>query len=434
MAIDFHVFRKPKKTREGKLFYRWYYWFYNEDGLRIQKACPNCKNKSDAESYIRTLPPVAAPGVKNENVLLSQIAEFMYIPGSDHVDRRQQLGKSSAIETLIESRAYVKLIIDEWGNFPLKDIDPEDVMTYLFKVKRSGSWKNRYLTIFKEIYAEAPRHGCKIMTPKFPSFARNSKKADIFTNAELAALFQPRNFPDNQFFLLFLLALSGGLRLGEARGVRYKQIIFEMKILIIDGFCKKNGDRTIYNKMGTPDNPKLRAVWLPDLTLSLLFNFLENKALGPDDFIFTFDEKPIRQETAEMVFLRALINAGIAFDKKQLKAAGVWKAGRVVKKSSIIPGGRKLVPHSLRYTYVSRMRRELSAAELLPMTGHTTAEMVDYYNRKNLQEIINALPRADTALENLLNFETSGEADLNRRSRGPEPRGIAPILPPGNMA
>jgi integrase len=43
------------------------------------------------------------------------------------------------------------------------------------------------------------------------------------------------------------------------------------------------------------------------------------------------------------------------------------------------PDGRKLVPHSLRYTYVSRMRRELAVKELLPMTGHTSVEMVDYY-------------------------------------------------------
>lgn len=162
-----------------------------------------------------------------------------------------------------------------------------------------------------------------------------------------------------------------GLRLGEARAVRYKQIILEKKILIVDGFCKKNGNRTIYNKKGTPENPKLRVVWLPDFTLALLFSFLQGKALGPDDFVFTYAGKPIRQETAENVFTRALIGAGIALSAAALKEAGIWKGGRVVRRADIIPDGRKLVPHSLRYTYVSRMRRELSAAELKPMTGPT---------------------------------------------------------------
>jgi hypothetical protein len=50
------------------------------------------------------------------------------------------------------------------------------------------------------------------------------------------------------------------------------------------------------------------------------------------------------------------------------------------------------------------MRRELSAAELKPMTGHTTDEMVDYYNRQNLEEAMASLPQADTALLNLLKF------------------------------
>jgi hypothetical protein len=50
------------------------------------------------------------------------------------------------------------------------------------------------------------------------------------------------------------------------------------------------------------------------------------------------------------------------------------------------------------------MRRELSAKELQPMTGHATEEMVDYYNRIDFEEAMSNLPKAETALENLLNF------------------------------
>ena len=400
----YHTFRKKKKTKAGKIVYKWYYWFYDENRRQIQKACPNCHNSAEAGAYVNTLPPPAGGGVINPDLLLSVIAETMYIPGSDHVDRRRQLGQSVNIDTLAESRGYIKLIIKEWGCYALKDIDSEDVITYLFKIKRSGSWKNRYLTIFKEIFAEAPRYGCKIRTPPFPTFARNSKKADIFENAELAALFKPANFPEDVFFILFLVMLSGGLRLGEGRGIRLKQIIFDKKILIIDGFCKKNGDRTVYNKKGTPENPKLRVVWLPDFTIAAITLFLKGKKLAPDDFIFTYNEKVIRQETAENIFFRALVLAGIAYSRKKLIDLGYWKKGKIRNKAASIPGGRKLIPHSLRYTYISRMRRELTAAELLPMTGHASEGMVDYYNRANLENAIAALPAADSALENLLTF------------------------------
>ena len=54
----FHVFKKPKIIG-GICTYRWYYYFYNSEGKKIQKACPKCRNRSDAEDYIRTLPPLA---------------------------------------------------------------------------------------------------------------------------------------------------------------------------------------------------------------------------------------------------------------------------------------------------------------------------------------------------------------------------------------
>ena len=341
------------------------------------------------------------------NLLVRDIAADMFLPGSDHIDRRRQLGKSISMETLLDARNYIEIIIKHWGEYPIRDIEPDAVIRHLFKVKRSGSWKNRYISIFKEIFKEAPWHGCKAAIPAFTTFARNSKKADIFTSQELSILFKPDNFPDHQFYVFFLLTLSGGLRLGEARAIRTKQILFEKKALIIDGFCKKSGARTIYNKKGTAENPKLRAVWLPDLTHEILAEFVKQKSPGPDDYVFTSgDGHPLRKETCENVFTRALISAGIAHSREKLKEAGIWKNGKITKKSESIPSGRKLVVHSLRFTYVSRMRRELSAKDMMPFTGHTTEAQVDHYNRKGaIEELILNLPDADTALAGLLDFK-----------------------------
>ncbi|MCL2139966.1 MAG: site-specific integrase [Treponema sp.] len=405
--LPYHVFKKSKKTKDGKKFYRWYYYYLEpQTGKKIQKACPNCRNRSDAENYIRTIPLLTVPGAKNPNITVGEIAKQMYIPGSAHVDRRRQLGKSIEIETMLESRRYIKNIINQWGKQPLKDIEADDVINYLFNVSRSGSWKNRFIQIFREIYEEATRHGCKLLPPVFPSFARNVKKGDIFTSAELTAFFKPENFPDYQFYVFFLLSLSAGLRLGEARAVRYKQINFERKLLIIDGFCKADGLRTNYNKKGNEAHPNFRAVYLPDFTLDRLSE-LTNKtpAPNPDDFIFIINGKAISKEYAESVFKKSLVKAGLALSAKQLKEKGVETA--IAPKAVFIPGGRKLTPHSLRFTYISRMRRELSAKELQPFTGHSSTEMVEYYNQKDLEQIVESLPNAEVALGRLLNFITA---------------------------
>jgi integrase len=276
-------------------------------------------------------------------------------------------------------------------------------MDRLFLVDRSGKWKNRLLDVLGEVFTEAPRYGCKAPKPAFQRFSANSKKADIFSTEELDKIFQIENFPSEQFYLFFLLCLSGGMRLGEIRAVRAKQIIFDRKILIIDGFCKKDGRRTVYNKKGTPDNPKFRLVYLPDITLAKIDAWIRQNAIGSDDLCFTVDGRPIRQETAEDVFYRALQAAGIIPRPepapKNKRGAGRKKQHREHLKPS---DGRKLVPHSLRYTYVSRMRRELTAAELQPMTGHTSVEMVDYYNRKVLDMAIASLPQKGKAASDTL--------------------------------
>jgi integrase len=266
-------------------------------------------------------------------------------------------------------------------------------MDRLFLVERSGKWKNRFLEVLGEVFIEAPRYGYRIQKPTFQRFAANSKKADIFTTDELDRIFQPKNFPSEQFYLFFLTCLSGGMRLGEVRGLRAKQLIFDRKILIIDGFCKKNGTRTNFNKKGTPDDPKFRLVYLPDLTLNKMETWIRQNAIQGDDFCFTINGRPIRQETAENAFYQTLQNTGII---PRLESAPKNKPGEGRKKQcreKLKPlDGRKLVPHSLRYTYVSRMRRELTAAELQPMTGHASVEMVDYYNRKVLDMALASLP------------------------------------------
>jgi integrase len=418
--LVYHTFRKPKKLKSGKKVHRWYYYWIDENGKQIQKSCGvNVKNRNAADDYIRTLAPpeksvtnipngqkniYSKPGKahNNNDLSVSEIAEKMFLPGSQHIQRRKQLKKSISSEVVTAGRRYMKHIIQVWGGRMLRSLELNEIMNYLFFVERSGSWKNAYISALNEIYQEGQFLGCKIFKPDFPSIGRDSNKADIFTEKELELFFNKNNFT-HDFFLFFLCTLSGGLRLGEIRGLRVKQIIFDIKAVIVDGFLKEdNKTRTVYNKRGTPEHPKLRVIPYPDLPLELLKQHITQNALSGDDYIFSYSGQPISKSMAERAFTVALINAGLTWNKQTLKEKGYWRNGHIQVKRDLTPNGRRLIPHSLRYTYITRMSRYLDALDLLKLTGHESKEMVDYYNRTNLEIALASIPKASIATSALL--------------------------------
>ncbi|MDR0543219.1 MAG: site-specific integrase [Dysgonamonadaceae bacterium] len=396
--MEYHVFKKPRKLKSGKTVYRWYYYYLDENKKQVQKACKGCKSRKEAEDYIRALPAALDTSA---TILIKDIARDMFLLNSGHMDRRQQLGKSLDIGTMQQARHFTEAIIDTWGDLSIAQIDPVEIAKFLFGINRSGSWKNRYISIFREIYAEAKWHGCKIQPPYFERFSQETKKADILTTGELKRLFVPENFPSRTLYLFFLLCLSGGLRLGEARAVRPKQILFDRKALIVDGFCKNDGSRTAYNKSGSTDNPRFRVVLLPSFTADQVADYIATNGIDPEDFCFTIGGKPIKQTYAQYTFRLALEKAGIIMSSVEYRKSDKHKPGRNVLSSSLMPEGRRLCVHSLRYTYVTRMRRELPAELVMKMVGHTTVDMTDYYTKKALEESLAGIVDAVGAADNL---------------------------------
>jgi integrase len=237
-----------------------------------------------------------------------------------------------------------------------------------------------FVNNLKEVYSEAAWHGCKIPVPQFPKFVRKVKKADIFTTDELNKLLVPENFPSEETYLFFLCLLSGGLRLGEAAGMRVKLVLFDCKALIIDGFIKYDNTRAPYNKKGSEEHLKARIVPLPDITLNKLREHIEKYNYQDEEYIFRGRRdrtRPVDSYYIEITLRRAMEKAGIEAN------------------------GRKLVVHSFRYTYVTRMRRELPADTVMKLAGHTTVGMTEYYNKKVIDTSLKQLIGADTAAANL---------------------------------
>jgi integrase len=138
-------------------------------------------------------------------------------------------------------------------------------------------------------------------------------------------------------------------------------VLFESRALIIDGFIKSDYTRVPYNKKGSAEYPKAQVVPLPDLPLGKLREHIEQNHYRDEDLIF----RSVSDRTKPVVF-------------GQIQNA----LPRAMKKAGIEANGRKLVVHSFRYTYVTRMRRELPVDTVMKLAGHTTAGQTDYYNKK----------------------------------------------------
>jgi hypothetical protein len=181
-------------------------------GKKIQRVCKKCKTRVDAEDYVRSLSPISTES-QQDKTLVSLIANTMYIPGSDHFERRRQFGRSVDIDTMKESRGILTKIIADFGEIYIENLTVSEVTQRLLKMNCSGSRKNRYIQILREVFLEAQWFGSRVSPPTFPTFVRNVKKADIFNTDELNRLFLPQNFPDETLFLFFSVVCQRDLGL-----------------------------------------------------------------------------------------------------------------------------------------------------------------------------------------------------------------------------
>jgi integrase len=111
------------------------------------------------------------------------------------------------------------------------------------------------------------------------------------------------------------------------------------------------------------DDPRLRVAVIPEKTVWYLKQWLSVRpASGPEELLFSYQGRRIRSEYLEDRFAAGLRNAGIRTE------------------------GRVLTPHSLRYTYNTKMRRLIPGERLRLMTGHESEQMTDYYTRVQLED------------------------------------------------
>ena len=349
------------KEKDGK----WYYITKDSvTGKQVSKLCKYCKTKEEARDFIKKM------ALRSANpYLIKNIAKDMYEPGSDHLTILASRGKRPVAITISLKRTFVIFIIQEFGSIDIRHLAVRDVLKRLMNDKfHSGSWKNSYLSILSEIYDYTVfKCPSPVLRPQFLSFARNSRKSDVFFTDEIVRLFKLENWEDYDMYLMFLIIYSCGLRLGEARGLKVNQILFEDKVLVVNGFCSRNGERINHCKKGSDTDRKIRVAPLPQHVLDELKLFITQRQKKADDFLFIVKGKPVQPEYARRYFVKAVEKAGIS--RKD----------------------RKLVPHSLRYTYVTKMRRNLDIESTQKIVGHASPDMTEYYTKSAVQDLIDSL-------------------------------------------
>lgn len=353
---------------------RWFYACVKEDGSFEEKLCSNCFTRREAEVYVRNIAGMSS------SYLIKNLTKDMYVMNGRHLDRLAQFGKQLCEKTVLDRRFYIKVITKDFGDYDLRCLSVKDI-EYRLLIDRvhSGSWKNNYLETFQTIYDESVfKCSIPVPRPRFQRFARNSKKANVFTGEELSEFFKSSNWISYDMYVMFFLSYSCGLRLGEARGLRVSQFLFSEKVLVVNGFCKEDGTRTNYNKKGNEEDGKIRVVPIPDKSLAVAIDYIKSKKIEKDDFLFVREGKPVKPDTARRVFYKALKKSGIEKTKE-----------------------RKLVPHSLRYTYVTRMRLSLGVEEVKKIVGHSDVSMTEYYTRFGLKELIEGVKDSFSATEKL---------------------------------
>lgn len=391
--MEYHIFKKSKTLKNGKKKTEWYYWYWNpEHNKQIQRACKKCRTKLEAELYIQKLQPQTL-----KSPLIKDICAAMFVPGSMNYLRRAQLGKSIKENTLRIKRMYIGYIIRDFGDMDIRDLTATKLLRHLLLINNcSASWKNQYITTIEDVYTEAIWNGIDVNPPRFERFVQKSKKADILTMNEILQLFVPENFPDEASFLLLLLTLSAGLRISEARAFTPEQLYYKESAILVNGFLDRVTDvRNSYNKTGSEEDKRWRIALIPPGTAQLLQNYIIKTGKKGDELLFTHwssKRQKININGMEKIFVLPPSENCYHMDNIE----DIFH--RAVKKSGIDVGARKITMHSLRYSYVTRMRNLYEGEVVRKMVGHTEIEMTDYYTRNELDDTLHYLAEQNSKM------------------------------------
>jgi len=326
--------------------------------------------RSDSKSYRLTLNPSCGLSDRvcrewyrrNFQHLSAELANYR----NPKLSKNDSEAKAAAYALIQHRRNLVNYLLPEYG--------------------KTNSCRNTILFTLKLVMQEAKREGIIDMVPEFEPFKRSSKIQNVLSGGELDAL-----FPDNErdlisvwkrpddmrkerdetalmFGTLFCVAVSAGMRSGEIRAMFAEQVSLANSGLVIDRAVDERGVIGLLKK-GTEEDPRSRAVIIPDKSLKVLERWMDRtpKCSEFPGLVFPYRNKIISASYIFDRFRYGLDNLGIDHEK------------------------RRLTVHCLRYTYNTRMKTSLPGEVLREFLRHRSVGMTDHYDNLILLERLLAL-------------------------------------------
>ncbi|MCE1159445.1 MAG: tyrosine-type recombinase/integrase [Spirochaetia bacterium] len=426
MGSKYHLYSRPYTDNEGRAYKLWWYWFW-EGEKRVRKpaglnnSAPRLKR--EAQTYIESLElkdlrgdtspalqSIPLPPIQPRRPAFGApktfegFASTMYLEDAKHLKRKALAAGSEISETTrLGHRSRIEnYLIPKWGSFTWSQLQEEgfadDFFDWLVDLERipmhkagsptprsvpiSNSTRNSIIETMSIILREAKRARLIRIVPEFERFNRMSQHQDTLTDDELARLFpeyrdqlekvwQLEDGRDLGTGILFgamcCLGVSAGLRSGELRAVSADQIVRKklpsgdmLYGLIVDKALNSKQE-VVGLKKATKDDLRVRVVVLSEKTMKILDMFLAS----------------VPERTGQI-----FLHRGVLIRKETLGRR--WAAG--LRQAGIKTAGRRMTPHSMRYTFDTRMRMLLAEQTLQEVIGHRSKEMTELYDRPHLEE------------------------------------------------
>ena len=367
-------------TKNGKKIKAWYYWFYDAQGKQVRKSCGQngkpCILKRDAEAFIASLEDEE---ISKSKITFNDYCKGFYDDDSRFLKKQAARGYKYQANSIYQKRLYLNKFLSVFSDVCVNDLKAGMIENWLIDMDCSNSVKNNILAVIDEIESELYSDGIIEYEIHVKHFKRNTVEKGILSIKEINKLFpadyeslinvwRVRSTEREQDIYSFATAiytlLSTGMRSSEIRALQWNQFIRPDAILI-NAMIDSNDERVNRLKKWTDENKKWRVTILPDKTVKMIDLLRLDKSA--DDYVFVYMDKPLTTWFLLEHFRVVLNRAGIDCEAKNITI------------------------HSLRFTYNSLMRNEISGEDLRLMVGHTSEKMTEYYDKSKAIEHLDDL-------------------------------------------